>query len=353
MSPNNTMKSMIKEEPKKGYYYTDLPVPEPVKDEVLIKVEKVAICGSDINLFLWNEFAKVIATIPFTPGHEATGVVVKAGPEATLEVGTKVAVENHFYCGDCYTCEEGRGDICAKMDQYGHGRGTVHGGCSQFSIVRSKYCYQMKRDITPTQAVLLEPMGVAYNGIEKIDVKGKDILIIGAGAIGLLGAACAKALGASKIIVADIIKGRLELAKKMGADVTIDCSEKDLLAEVLAITDGNGVSRLMEASGNHNMLNASFKMMRKGANIVLVGLPKEPIHIEEPAKNVIFKNITLKTVHGRRIWSTWEDCEALIADGKVKPELIVSHEFPMSKWEDAFTALFSKDSCKIIMDPQC
>ena len=101
------MKSMIKEEPKKGYYYTELPVPEPVKDEVLIKVEKVAICGSDINLFLWNEFAKVIATIPFTPGHEATGVVVKAGPEATVEVGTRVAVENHFYCGDCYTCEVG------------------------------------------------------------------------------------------------------------------------------------------------------------------------------------------------------------------------------------------------------
>ena len=97
----------MKEEAKKGYLYTDLPVPEPVKDEVLIKVEKVAICGSDINLFLWNEFAKVIATIPFTPGHEATGVVVKAGPEATIEVGTKVAVENHFYCGDCYTCEVG------------------------------------------------------------------------------------------------------------------------------------------------------------------------------------------------------------------------------------------------------
>ena len=99
------MKSMIKEEPKKGYYYTDLPVPEPVKDEVLIKIEKVAICGSDINLFLWNEFAKVIADIPFTPGHEATGVVVKAGPESTVEIGTRVAVENHFYCGDCYTCE--------------------------------------------------------------------------------------------------------------------------------------------------------------------------------------------------------------------------------------------------------
>ena len=102
---SNTMKSMIKEKPQKGYSYTDLPIPEPVKDEVLIKVEKVAICGSDINLFVWNEMAKLIGKIPFTPGHEATGIVVKTGPDAGIEVGTRVAVENHFYCGDCYTCK--------------------------------------------------------------------------------------------------------------------------------------------------------------------------------------------------------------------------------------------------------
>jgi len=328
------------------------PLSVPQGDEVLIKIDKAAICGSDISLYTWSAMAQVIATVPFIPGHEATGTVVRTGPEATIEVGARVAVENHFYCESCYTCEDGRGDICSRMNQYGHGRGTEHGGFSEYSIVSSKYCYVFKTDITPLQAVLMEPLGVAHNGVETIDVAGQDVLIIGAGPIGLLAAQCARALGATRVIITDINAGRLQLALKMGDFVTIDSSKDDLKAKIMELTDGNGVARLVEASGAPPMVNNCFSLLRKGAKLVLIGLPKSAIHVEEPLQNVIFKSLTLTTVHGRRIFHTWEECERLISEGKVDPTLIVSHEFTMTNWQDAFDALMSGNACKIVVDVQ-
>ena len=133
----------------------------------------MSICGSDINLWKWNDTAKVIAALPFIPGHEAVGIVVKNGPESTLQIGQRVAVENHFYCSNCVLCDENRGDICMKMSQYGHGKGTTQGGCSQLSNVSSKYLYPITTDISDEQACLIEPMGVAHNIIERIDVQNK------------------------------------------------------------------------------------------------------------------------------------------------------------------------------------
>jgi len=280
------------------------------------------------------------------------GTVVATGPQATVKVGAKVAVENHFYCGKCYTCRDGRGDICARMDQYGHGRGTEHGGFSEYSLVNSKYCYVFKSDITPLQGVLMEPLGVAHNGVESIDVSGHQVLIIGAGPIGLLAAQCATALGASSVILADINPARLSLARSMGEFVTIDTSKEDLSVRVSELTEGCGVSRLVEASGAPSMVNSCFSLLRKGAKIVLIGLPKSDIHIENPLQNVIFKSITLTTVHGRRIFHTWEECEKLISEGKVDPTLIVSHQFTMTRWQDAFDTLMSGVACKIVVDTQ-
>jgi len=352
MAPNE-MKALIKEEPKESYVLKEIPVPEPKADEILFKVEKVGICGSDIALYSWNAVAQTIATLPFIPGHEAAGVVVKIGSGVKdLPVGSKIAIENHFYCENCYTCEENRGDICSRMDQYGHGRGTTQGGFSEYSIVKAKYCYKLKYGITQNEACLLEPMGVAYNGVDQIQVEGKEVLVIGCGAIGLFAIAVAKAKGATKVIAADVVDSRLELAKKMGATVTINSREKVLKEEVMKLTDGNGIARLVEASGFPPVVNSCFSMLRKGAHLVLIGLPKQPIHIENPLPDVIFKSLTLKTVHGRRIWDTWENCEKLISEKKVDPNIVLSHQFPMSDWKSAFDVLMSGAGCKIIVDPQ-
>ncbi|XP_076822977.1 L-threonine 3-dehydrogenase-like isoform X1 [Clavelina lepadiformis] len=340
----------------KGYQCMKIQTPFPVNDEVLIKIKKVAICGSDINLYMWNETAKVIAALPFIPGHEATGIVVRKGPDVkNLNVGDRIAVENHFFCGKCFQCKEDRGDICASLNQYGHGKGTIHGGCCEYSVVSEKYCYRLQYGISDVAAVLLEPMGVAHNAIERLEVDGEAVLVIGCGPVGLFAVSCAKALGATKVFAVDVLEERLDLARKMGANETFNSKEggsQKVKEEIMKITSGVGIGRICEASGAASMLNGCFSYLRKGGRITLVGLPKKPLHVENVLQDILFKSLNLNTVHGRRIFHTWEECEKLIADGKVDPLPVVSHQLPISKFEEAFKALLSGNACKIIMDPQ-
>jgi len=349
-----SMKALVKDKPEVGYKLQEMPVPEIGRDEVLFRVEKVAICGSDIALHLWNEVAKVIATVPFIPGHEATGVVVQKGEDVRgLEIGSRIAIENHFYCEDCYSCKRGRGDICASMSQYGHGKGTTQGGFSELSAVKAKYCYKLKTNISFLDAVLLEPMGVAYNGVNRINVKNEDVLILGAGAIGLLAASVSKALGARRVVCVDVNDERLSLAVKMGADVVVNSTKiKDLREELMRLTSGDGFSRLVEASGASVLVNQCFKFLQKGAELVLIGLHRKELKVDDYLNDIVFKSLTLHTVHGRRIFQTWEACEALVAEGKVKPSDIVSHQFNMSDFESAFDTLMSGKACKIVVDPK-
>uniref|UniRef100_A0A6A7FYD4 L-threonine 3-dehydrogenase-like n=1 Tax=Hirondellea gigas TaxID=1518452 RepID=A0A6A7FYD4_9CRUS len=348
----SSMQCLLKEREEEGYDLVQRPVPEPGPGDVIIKIEKVGICGSDINLWKWNDVAKKIASLPFIPGHEATGVVVKVGSEVTtIKLRQKVAVENHFYCGECVLCLSDRGDICQRMDQYGLGRGTKHGGCCQYSLVPARYCYVLTRSLTPSQAVLLEPMGVAHNAVSQIEVAGVGVLVLGAGPVGLFAIAVSKALGASPIYAVDIVPEKLEIAKKMGATHVIDATKEDVGEAVMRLTDGNGVERIVEASGSAVLLNHSFKWLRKGGQMVLIGIPKGPLHVDDVLQDLIFKSLTLKTVHGRRIFSTWRACEALLASGKVDVTPLISHDMPMSRYADAFSALLSCKACKILLDP--
>jgi len=350
------METLVKRTATEGYEVETVPVPVPIQDEVLIKVTKVAICGSDINLYKWNDVAQVIASLPFTPGHEATGTVVATGPGVKkLVVGDRIAVENHFFCGNCFQCKISRGDICSNLNQYGHGKGTVHGGCSQFSIVQEKYCYKLKHHISDVDAVLLEPMGVAHNAIETLSVKDESVLVIGCGPVGLLAIACAKALGATKVFAADILDERLELARIMGADETFNSSiggTEFVKQKIMQLTGGDGIGRICEASGCAAMLNGCFSYLRKGGWVTIVGLPKQPLHVENVLQDIVFKSITLHSVHGRRIFHTWEKCEELVAQSQVQPHLVVTHDIAMSKYDAAFSALLSGKACKIVMDPQ-
>ncbi|XP_069976558.1 L-threonine 3-dehydrogenase isoform X2 [Penaeus vannamei] len=353
MSVPSQMKCLVKETEKEGYDLVTRPVPKAGPGDVIIKIDKVSICGSDINLWKWNDVAKVIATIPFIPGHEATGVVAAAGEGVTeLRAGQRVAVENHFYCGSCYLCKEARGDICQRMDQYGHGRGTDQGGCCQFSRVPARFCYALTRDLTPDQAVLLEPMGVAHNAVDSIDVKGEDVLVLGCGPVGLFAVAVAGALGAPAVDGVDVSPARLELAKQMGATRVINSAKEDIMSTLMSLTDNNGVGRIVEASGAATLLNQSFSWLRKGGQMVLIGIPKGPLHVENVLTDVVFKSLTLKTVHGRRIFHTWQECERLLADGLVDAAPVISHRLPMSQFEHAFHELINGAACKIILDPQ-
>lgn len=346
-----TMKALVKTSEGKSFEYKDVPVPVPQNDEVLIKVDAMSVCGSDINLYNWNDVARVIASVPFTPGHECAGTVVKCGPQASIPLGSKVGVENHYYCGSCYQCTHDEREICKNMGQFGHGKKTPYGGAAEYTIVPAKFLYTLKRDLSPDEIAMLEPLGVAHNATERLSIKGEDVLVIGCGAVGLLVQAVSKAMGANRVIAADIDNARLDLAKSLGADVIVNTKDKDLKEFVMEFTNTDGMGRICECSGAPIMVNASFSMLRKGGHMVFVGLPQKPLHVENVLQDVVFKALTLKTVHGRRIYHTWEETENLVADGKVDVNRMISHRFPMSKFEEAFDVLFSGKACKIVLYP--
>jgi len=345
------MKALVKTKPIASYEYVTTEIPEPKEDEVLIKIGCTSICGSDINLYKWNEVAKVIASLPFTPGHEAMGTVVKVGSRvnrSAFPVGSRVAVENHFYCGKCFQCTHDLPHICSSMAQYGHGKGTIHGGMSEYSIVPARYLYRLKTNISDIYACLLEPFGVAHQACEAIGVKDDTVLITGCGPVGLCAVAICKHMGAKTVFAADIVPSKLATAKKMGADVVIDA--RRLQETIMKYTNGDGVGVVVECSGAKPLVNKGvYTALRKGGRILMLGLPKNPLHIENPLPNVIFKSITIKTIHGRKIFHTWEESEKILASGKIDLNPIVSHRYKLDDWKDAMKTLMGGQAMKILI----
>lgn len=350
---DNKMKCIIKTSNCKGYEYTDIKVPEPGDGELLVKVILVSMCGSDIVLYNWDKVGRSIASLPFIPGHECVAEIVHTGPNCTSEfvVGARVCCENHFYCGMCYQCQNDQKHICQNMSQYGHGKGTMHGGFSQFSIIPAKYAYILKTGLNSELACLLEPFGVSHQGVEMLSPKDETVLIQGCGPIGLYAVALCKYFGANKIIATDVVECRLELAKSLGADVLVDGKREDLKERVFMETNNDGVGCLLEASGAQPLVNNCFQMLRKGGTVVLIGIPKSPLHVENVGRDVLFKSLTLHTVHGRKIFSTWEKCEQLLAEKKIDISCTISSRYGMSQFEEAFKTLLSGSGCKILIDP--
>eukprot|EP00112_Aurelia_sp_Birch-Aquarium-sp1_P006742 Seg1738.10 transcript_id=Seg1738.10/GoldUCD/mRNA.D3Y31 product="L-threonine 3-dehydrogenase" protein_id=Seg1738.10/GoldUCD/D3Y31 len=347
------MKALIKDADFESYKLKEIDTPVPKEGELLVKILKVSICGSDIALYKWNDVGRSIATLPFIPGHECVAEVVSLGPDCPQEykIGQRVCCENHYFCGSCFQCLHGQRNICQNMGQYGHGRGTIHGGCSEYSIIPARYCYILQTDIEDSKACILEPFGVAHNAVEELKPQEDTVLVQGCGAIGLMTIGIIKWMGAKKIIATDVFDQKLEKAKIMGADVVVNGMKENLSDVVMKETNRDGVGRILEASGAQPLVNNSFQLLRKGGRCVFIGIPKEPLHVENVGRDVIFKSLTLKTVHGRKIFTSWEESEKLIHENKVDVSCIITHELPMSRFEEAFRILFTGEGCKIILDP--
>merc|ERR1712228_124675 len=346
MSDNipKTMRALVKEKGIKGYVpKTDYPVPTPKEDELLIRSFAVSICGSDTILYNWTAAAQQIAKLPFIPGHEAAGLIVGKGAKCRFKIGDRIAVENHFYCNECYQCKMGRRDICSNLEQFGHGKGTIYGGCCDYYVVKEQYCYRLKRDISWTQAALLEPLGVAHNACTQCDLMKGDnketVLVVGCGTIGCMAIGVAKNMkSAGKVIAFDVFDDKLKIAQKMGADEVfivknLDCSLKE---KIMSLTDGVGVGKVIECSGHAPTISAIFGCLRKGGCITLVGLPKTQLVIDDVLNDIIFKSIQIRSVHGRRIFKTWKATEALVADKKIDLEPLISLKVPSSEFEKGF-----------------
>lgn len=345
------MKAIAKIGPEPGVAQIEVPVPEPKENEVLIKVEAASICGTDVNYYKWNKSAEDFSSkfnvkFPFIIGHEISGTIVKVGSAVkTRFVGQRVALETHIPCGKCFQCENGEAHNCSDMEIYGT---SCNGAFAPYAVADAEIAFVMPDEVSFEEGALLEPAGVAMRAVEEAKIEPGDTVVInGCGPIGLLAVVIAKASGAGKVIGIDMDPYRIDLAKKVGADVALNLSECDPVEEVLKITKNRlGADALIESSGAASAYKTIFKMIRLEGRIVTVGHPGGPVSVNW-TQDVNLKGASIKGVFGRRIWSTWLHLTSLMANKKVNLLDVVTHRFSFDQYQEAFDQI-SKGSGKIL-----
>lgn len=345
-----TFKALRKMKPQAGAELVELELPAELgPKEVLIEIEVAAICASDVHVYAWRpEVAALKIPLPFTMGHEFCGKVVQVGPQVeTLVPGDRVSGETHWACGHCYYCQTGDLHICANMRLVGR---TLDGCFGEYATLPEINARKIPATIPPEKAALLEPLGVAVHALEAAEVSGKNVAILGCGAIGLLAIGAAKALGALSVFATSRSAGKLERAREMGADLVLNAAEDDVVGEMLKATGGLGVDAVIELSGSEEALHQGFQVLRKGGVIVLVGLPPEPVKLDIPGE-MIRKEARLVGSFGRRMWQTWMTTERLLERGLVDVALATGRSFPLAQYQEAFREAASPAPGRVLLMP--
>jgi len=347
--PAQTMMAVAKTRREPGYDYGEFPVPTPAPDQVLLRVERAAICGTDILLYKWDPVVhSLVDHMPFIPGHECAGVVVAVGAEVRdIPVGARACAETHIACGHCYQCTHGAPHICRDLILFGH---QVDGCFAEYAVIPAGSVYVLESDLPAELACMLEPFGVSLRGVQAAEPAGETLLVNGCGPIGLFAIAAAKQ-AAARIIAAEVNPVRIALARQMGADLLVNAAESDLREAVLGETGGDGAGCIIEASGAPGAVAVCLSCLRKGGRIVVLGNPKAPVEITDVMRDFMHKELTLRTLHGRRMYETWRQSEALLADEGVDIRPAITHTFPMSKIDDAMHAILAGQACKVALTP--
>lgn len=343
------MKAIVKDNPSKGAILKEIPMPVLQEGDVLIKVKATAICGTDLHIYNWNNWAQNAGIkLPTVLGHECSGEVAAVGSAVkNLKVGDYVAAETHIPCGECYQCKNGLQHICSNLVIYG-----VHtDGCfSEYTKIPEKCAVKLPKSINPNVGAVLEPLGTSVRACIEIQASGKNVAVIGCGPIGLMVVNAAKALGAANIIAVDVNNLRLDIAKGLGATHVINSMETDSVKGILELTDGVGVDAFIDASGNTGAILGGFKSLRKGGKVALIGLPSKPLEIDLGSQ-VVFKEATIIGIHGRRMYETWTTMSNLLDKGLLNIDPIITHVIKLEEFEKGFEILEKGIGGKVILVP--
>ena len=345
-----TMRGICKMRPGAGAEYReDLPIPQISDDEVLIKVHATAICGTDLHLYHWNEYAqKRMTNLPMVFGHETAGEIVEIGKNVTgYQLGDRISVETHVPCNHCWQCRNGNPHICENQHVFGV---TDPGAFAEYAPVHKDCIVRLKDDISYEMGAMLEAMGAGVHGVEVAQVRGKRVLVSGCGPIGLMTIGACKAHGASQVIACDLIEEKLEIAKAMGADITVNSREVDLPAFVRSQTDGVGADAVIDITGNPHAIRAGLKAVRKGGIFVSVGLPDGEVGINL-TEDIIYREVIYTGVSGRLMFETWEDCMNILQSPGFSLEPVVGGIYPFRDFEKALDALKQGVPGKMILVP--
>lgn len=341
------MKSLVKAKAEKGIWLQDTPEPEVGHNDLLIKIRKTAICGTDMHIYNWDEWSQKTIPVPMVVGHEYVGEVVGMGQEVRgFKVGDRVSGEGHITCGHCRNCRAGRVHLCRNTEGVGVNR---PGAFAEYLVIPAFNAFKIPDNISDDLASIFDPFGNAVHTALSFDLVGEDVLITGAGPIGIMAAAVAKHVGARHVVVTDINPYRLELAKKMGATRAVDVSKEDLkdVMNELGMTEGFDVG--LEMSGVPVAFRDMLNKMNHGGKIAMLGIPPQDVAIDW--NQVIFKGLVIKGIYGREMFETWYKMASLLQSGlDLSP--IITHTFSIDDFQKGFDTMGSGQSGKVILDWQ-
>ncbi|CUA81507.1 MULTISPECIES: L-threonine 3-dehydrogenase [Gulbenkiania] len=341
------MKALAKLERAAGLTMTDVPTPEVGHNDLLIKITKTAICGTDIHIWNWDDWAQQTIPVPMHVGHEYVGVVAGMGSEVQgFRIGQRVSGEGHITCGYCRNCRAGRRHLCRNTVGVGVNR---PGAFAEYLVIPAFNAFPIPDDISDDLASIFDPFGNAVHTALSFNLVGEDVLITGAGPIGIMAVAIAKHVGARHIVITDVNDYRLELARKMGASRAVNVAREDLRQVMGELHMCEGFDVGLEMSGNPQAFRQMLDVMNHGGKVALLGIPPKDTSIDW--NHVIFKGLEIKGIYGREMFETWYKMVALIQSGlDITP--IITHHYKVDDFRTGFEAMLSGQSGKVILDWQ-
>jgi threonine 3-dehydrogenase len=323
----------------------DVPEPKIRDNEVLIKVRRAGVCGTDVHIYDWDPWASGRCKPPFVVGHEFSGDVVEVGRLVTdVQEGDRVTAEGHIVDGRCLLCRTGNAHVCPYTKIIGVDRD----GCfAEYIAMPATNVWHLDDSISYDVGGIHDPMGNAFHTALTADIPGSIVLVTGCGPIGLFAIGICRAAGASRVIASDVNQKRLELARTMGAHDAVTPDEVEM--KVRMATDDLGVDVVLEMSGVPAAIHQAFNLVRVGGRIQMLGIPTKPIEIDLP-REIIFKGLTIYGVVGRRMYDTWHQMTRFLRSGEFDPAPVITHCFPMSEVDAAIAAIKSGEAGKVIFE---
>lgn len=339
------MKALVKSKAEMGIWLENVKMPGIGANDVLVKIKKTAICGTDIHIYNWDDWARSTIPVPMVIGHEFVGTVVEIGTEVkSVEVGDRISGEGHVTCGRCRKCRAGRQHLCRNTI----GIGVNRAGCfAEYLSIPANNVIKIPEDISNNLAAILDPLGNAAHTALSFDLVGEDVLITGAGPIGMMAAVIAQKVGARHVVITDLNQARLDLARKLGIQHAINIADTSLdqIQSQLGMKEGFDVG--LEMSGNPTAFNDMLDALNHGAHVAMLGIPPPDTAIDW--NNVIFKGLEIKGIYGREMFDTWYKMIALVQSGlDVTP--VITHEFNIDDYKKGFEIMASGKSGKVILN---
>lgn len=340
------MKALVKTKAETGIWMQDVPTPTVGPNDVLIKIKKTAICGTDIHIYNWDEWAQEHIKVPLVVGHEFVGEVVELGSEVKdyFNIGDRVSGEGHIACGHCRNCRASRSHLCRKNVSVG----VTRNGCfAEYLSIPAANAYAIPDSIPDKHASILDPFGNATHSALSFDLVGEDVLITGAGPVGIMAAAIARHAGARYVVITDVNEYRLKLAEKMGATMAVNASKTTLRQVMDQLDMKEGFDIGLEMSGNPKAFNDMIDHMNHAGKIALLGFLPHGTGIDW--SQIIMKGLIIKGIYGREMYDTWYKMITMLQSGfNIAP--VITHEFSINDYAKAFETMRSGNSGKVIIN---